>query len=238
MPVIEIAERLAAAVRDLRFGPPAAYVYRPLDYAWEAHRQYLERYSAGTKEVLFVGMNPGPWGMAQNGVPFGATSPVRDWLGIDAAIGRPEREHPKRPVTGLDCAREEVSGRRVWGWAREVFGTPDRFFARFFVHNYIPLLFLEESGRNLVPEKLRAAERDALLEPCDRALRDTVLALGKPRIIGVGTFAEAQARRAVADLDLVVGRILHPSPASPAANRGWAAQATAQLRAQGVVLPG
>ncbi len=34
-----------------------------------------------------------------------------------------------------------------------------------------------------------------------------------------------------------IGRILHPSPASPAANRGWAEVATSQLKALGVEVP-
>lgn len=234
MTPIEIADALGAALRDLRFTAPAAYVYHPLDYAGAAHRQYLTRYASGAKEVLFVGMNPGPWGMAQNGIPFGAASYVRDWLGIDAPIDAPAEQHSKRPVLGHACEREEVSGARVWGWARDVFGTPERFFARFFIGNYIPLLFLEESGRNLTPDKLKAADRAALMPPCDLALRRLVEALEVRRVIGVGVFVEKQAKRALDGLDLKIGRILHPSPASPLANRGWAEQAMAQLRAQGI----
>jgi single-strand selective monofunctional uracil DNA glycosylase len=176
------------------------HVYNPLDYAWATHAQYLEFYGGAPKEVLFLGMNPGPWGMAQTGVPFGEVGAVRDWLGIDAEIGRPEHEHPKRPVTGLACTRSEVSGARLWGWARDLFGGPERFFDRFFIANYCPLAFLEESGRNHTPDKLPAAER-------------------------------------LDDFDVTVGRILHPSPASPAANRGWSERATSELRELGIDLP-
>ncbi len=179
-------------------------------------------------------MNPGPWGMAQTGVPFGAVSAVRDWMGIDEPVGRPPREHPKRPIEGFACTREEVSGARLWGWARERFKTPKRFFARFFVGNYCPFLFLDEGGRNVTPDKLRAEEHRAVHEPCDRALRRVAEHLGVRWAIGVGAYAEKRARTALDGLDVRIGRVLHPSPASPAANRGWSEAATRQLRELGI----
>jgi single-strand selective monofunctional uracil DNA glycosylase len=235
--LVDIARQLADEASTLEFGPPVTHVYNPLEYAWNAHSQYLERYGSGPKKVLFLGMNPGPWGMAQTGVPFGEVGAARDWLGIDAHIGRPESEHPKRAVEGLDCTRSEVSGARLWGWARDTFGTPERFFAQFLIANYCPLAFLEESGRNRTPDKLPAAEKAPLLAICDRALRRTVEFLQPGLVIGVGTFAEARARAALDGVDVAIGRILHPSPANPAANRGWAEQATRELRELGVDLP-
>jgi len=236
-PLIDIAAELAAEASRLKFTTPVTHVYNPLDYAWEAHAQYLDLFGDAPKEVLFLGMNPGPWGMAQTGVPFGEVGAVRDWLKIDADIGRPDREHPKRQIVGLACSRSEVSGARLWGWAREVFGTPQRFFSRFFIANYCPLAFLEESGRNRTPDKLPAAEREPLLKICDRALRRTVEYLQPKMVVGVGAFAEGRARSALDGIDVATGRILHPSPASPAANRGWAEQATRELRELGVDLP-
>jgi single-strand selective monofunctional uracil DNA glycosylase len=59
----------------------------------------------------------------------------------------------------------------------------------------------------------------------------------EPRfVIGVGAFAEARARGALADRAITVSSILHPSPASPLANRGWAKQAEQQLSAIGLDL--
>jgi single-strand selective monofunctional uracil DNA glycosylase len=182
-------------------------------------------------------MNPGPFRMAQTGVPFGDPAMVRDFLGIDGPVGRPEPEHPKRAVLGFAQGRGEVSGARLWGWARERWGTPDRFFAGFFVANWCPLAFLDEGGRNVTPDKLPAPEREALREPCDRALRETVAALTPRLVVGVGAFAEKRACEALAGTGVAVGGILHPSPASPAANRGWAVQAERRLRALGVVIP-
>ncbi len=231
-----ISRRLSGTLAGLQFGPPVSHVYNPLDYARQPHEEYLRRFAAGRGRVVLVGMNPGPWGMAQTGVPFGEVELVRDWLGIRAAVGRPEREHPKRSVEGFACRRREVSGRRLWGWARDRFGTPRRFFARFFVANYCPLLFLEASGRNLTPDRLPAAARGSLLAACDDALRAAIEVLEPRLVVGVGGFAEARIAAALAGLAVPTGRILHPSPASPAANRGWRQAAERQLEALGIEL--
>lgn len=236
-PLVAIAERLRDDVDRLDFGPPVACVYNPLRYAWPPHRLYLEHFGAAPKEVVLVGMNPGPWGMAQTGVPFGEVEMVRDWLGIAGDVETPAREHPKRPIEGFDCRRSEVSGRRLWGWARSRFGTPEAFFRRFFVWNYCPLAFLEESGRNRTPDKLPAAERAPLEAACDRALRAAIEALAPTQVLGVGRFAERRIRAALGGHHVEIGQILHPSPASPLANDGWQRRAEAQLRSLGIALP-
>ena len=238
MPALtETAERLSRRVARMRFAEPVTHVYNPLRYAWEPHSRYLERYGKPGKEALFLGMNPGPFGMAQTGVPFGEVSLVRDWLGIDGEVKKPRNEHPKRPIDGFDCTRSEVSGQRLWGWARERFGEPQAFFARFFVYNYCPLVFMESTGRNRTPDKLPAAERDPLFRACDDALLRVVERLRPEWLIGVGGFAEKRAREVLAGHDIKLGRILHPSPASPAANRGWGPQAEADLTRLGIKVP-
>jgi single-strand selective monofunctional uracil DNA glycosylase len=217
----------------LRFGEPVTHVYNPLDYAWPAVEQYLHRYGGGPRRVIFLGMNPGPWGMAQTGVPFGEVAAVRDWLGLDAEVGKPAAEHPKRPVDGLACGRSEVSGRRLWGLFADRFGTAEAFFTEHLVLNHCPLTFMEESGRNRTPDKLPAAERQPLLEVCDATL-GALLELYRPEwCVGVGGYAEKRLRDVAGD-GIRVGRLLHPSPASPAANRGWEGQAVKQLTGQGI----
>jgi single-strand selective monofunctional uracil DNA glycosylase len=234
MRLVDIDRELAEAVDGLEFGPPTAYVYNPLDYAREPHEEYLKRFGRGRKEVVLLGMNPGPFGMAQTGVPFGDPEMVRDWMGVNGHVHKPAEEHPKRPIRGFDSTRSEVSGARLWGWAKARFGRPEAFFARFFVLNYCPLVFMEDSGRNRVPEKLPKAEREPLFEACDRAVRASVELLSPTWVIGVGKFAEEQAHRILGEEGPTIGRILHPSPASPKANRGWAPQAEAQLRELGI----
>lgn len=214
---------------------PVTHVYNPLVYAWKAHCEYLRLYGAGaSREVVLLGMNPGPWGMAQTGVPFGEVSLVRGWLGIEVAIDPPAGEHPKRPVLGFSCRRSEVSGRRLWGWARECFSKPEFFFQRFFVANYCPLMFLEASGRNRTPDRLPIAERKPLLRLCDRGLRRTVETLRPRWVVGIGRFAEQRARHALQGTDIAVGGVLHPSPASPAANRNWQRHFVEQLTKLGI----
>lgn len=229
--LITAASELRAAVQRLKFLHPVAYAYNPLGYAWAAHEKYLGQFGGGRKRVLFLGMNPGPFGMAQTGVPFGEVAAVRDWLGIRMPVGKPPREHPKKPVTGFACPRSEVSGRRLWGLFAKRFGQSGNFFAEHFVVNYCPLLFLDESGRNLTPDKLSAAPAARLFAACDAHLRRVVEILQPEWLIGVGDFAAKRAGLIFSGAPPRIGRVLHPSPASPAANRGWAAAAERQLRA-------
>ena len=231
---IAAAERLADQVDALTFTEPTTHVYNPLRYAWAGHRRYLERHAGARKKVIFLGMNPGPFGMAQTGVPFGEISLVRDWVGVDCAIQRPANEHPKRPIEGFACQRSEVSGRRLWGLFAEKYPNAGDFFTDHFVANYCPLVFMEATGRNRTPDKLSAAESAAIYAACDAHLRTLVDVLKPAWVIGVGAFAEARAREALRGYNLQTARILHPSPASPAANRGWSGQAVKQLKALGV----
>ena len=104
-PLVKAADDLRKQLRNLTFPDPVACTYNPLEYAWDRHCDYLKKFGSGQKKVLFLGMNPGPYGMAQTGVPFGEIPHVRDWLGISGPVGKPEPEHKKRPITGFDCER-------------------------------------------------------------------------------------------------------------------------------------
>jgi single-strand selective monofunctional uracil DNA glycosylase len=232
--LIRAAQKLRAAVNKLTFAPPVTHIYNPLDYAWAAHEMYLRRYAGNRKRVLFLGMNPGPFGMAQTGVPFGQIAAVRDWLRIETKIGRPAHGHPKRPVTGFACARSEISGARLWKLFAERFDRADTFFAEHLVMNYCPLAFLESSGRNRTPDKLPRLERAALFAACDEHLREIVRILRPEWLVGIGDFAAKRAEQVFRGEPIRLGRILHPSPASPAANRDWSAVATRQLQTLGI----
>ncbi|MCK5057790.1 MAG: single-stranded DNA-binding protein [Candidatus Aminicenantes bacterium] len=228
--LIDAARLLSRDVGGLRFSDPVAYIYNPLDYARDAHTLYLLKFGASRKKVVFLGMNPGPWGMAQTGVPFGEITAVKEWLGIDTAVEKPEPEHPKRPVLGFACPRSEVSGRRFWGLFQERFGSAESFFKNHFVANYCPLVFMEAGGRNRTPDKLKSGEKQALYTACDRHLRQVVQVLEPEWLISIGRFTEQRAFQAVKGCGVRLGQILHPSPASPAANRDWAGTVTRQLQ--------
>lgn len=229
-----IAADLIDALRPLRFGLPITHVYNPLEYARAPWRQYHAKFASTPKEVVFLGMNPGPWGMAQTGIPFGEIHAVRDWMEINAPVDTPDKMHSKRPVMGFSCTKREVSGRRLWGWAQKTFHTPHRFFKRFFVANYCPLLFIEKSGRNRTPDNIRAVEQKPLLEICDHALRRTIEYFRPRYVVGVGKFAEKRARIAIDNGGVKIGSIIHPSPANPQANRGWESLMLKQLAALGI----
>ena len=231
--LIEAALKLSATVERFAFAPPVSHIYNPLSYAWAPHEMYLRRFGRAPKKVVFIGMNPGPFGMVQCGIPFGEIAAARDWMGIEAAVVKPALENPKRPIEGFACTRSEVSGRRLWSLFQQRFGSAEAFFAEHFVANYCPLAFFE-NGRNLTPDKLPAAERAPLYAACDEHLRAVVAALAPHWVIGIGAFAEARAAEALAGIDVRIGKVLHPSPASPAANRGWSEAASRQLSALGL----
>lgn len=232
--LIAAAQELSTRVSRLKFAAPITHIYNPLDYAWAAHELYLRKFGDGKKRVIFLGMNPGPFGMTQTGVPFGEIAAVRDWMQIAAKIEKPKAEHPKRPVLGFDCPRSEVSGRRLWQLFSERFGTPEKFFLQHFVVNYCPLVFCEASGRNFTPDKLPAAEQARLFAVCDEHLLRVLEILEPERLIGVGGFALARGEAAVKNTEIKLGKILHPSPASPAANRGWSQAVTRQMIEMGI----
>lgn len=251
-PIIAAARELARQADRLRFKEPVRYVYNPLVYARHPHEQYLARYAASRKRLVLLGMNPGPWGMAQTGVPFGEVACVRDWLGIAGEVSQPRHPHTRLAVQGFACTRSEVSGRRLWGLMQTHYGSAEAFSKDAFVSNYCPLLFLDAAGRNITPDKIHRDDREPLYSLCDRFLAVVVGTLCPEWLVGVGAFAARRAAvlggfsaavlggfsaaAAVSDpaRSIRITSILHPSPASPRANRDWAAQAEGALKAQGI----
>ena len=226
--------RLNRTINKLPFASPVAYVYNPLHYARAPYELYLSKYGHGPKRVVFLGMNPGPFGMVQTGVPFGEIDSVRNWLNISGPVTKPLSQHPKRPIEGFACRRSEISGLRLWGLFSQRFQRPENFFAEHFVLNYCPLAFLEETGRNRTPDKLPESERTQLFAACDAHLRETINSLRPEWIVGIGKFALSRAAVALPPGKAQLALIHHPSPANPAANKNWSTLVTAQLVQQGV----
>lgn len=226
------ADALAAALENLAAPAQAEVVYNPLIYARDLHRAYLRR-CTGTGRILMLGMNPGPFGMVQTGVPFGEISAVRDWLKIEGRVEKPPREHPKRPIQGFGCQRSEVSGKRLWGLMADIYGNPDAFFEQAMIMNYCPLAFVSDTGRNMTPDKLPRDYRQELYGHCDRHLQQVLDILQPGCLIGIGAFAAQRLRQVCPEQD--VHQMLHPSPASPRANRNWSGEARGLLEQIGVL---
>jgi single-strand selective monofunctional uracil DNA glycosylase len=226
--LIRASRQLARKAGSLRFHAPVRFVYNPLIYARSNHETYVKAYARRGVRVLFLGMNPGPWGMAQTGVPFGEVAAVRGWLGIGGKVGPVPHAHPRLPVSGLDCGRSEVSGRRFWGLMSERFPKAEEFFRAHFVANYCPLLFLDAAGRNVIPAGVSKEDRPALFAACDAFLCKAIEALSPEWIVGIGRFAEGRISAAASSClsrGFKTAAIPHPSPANPRANLDWSGQA-------------
>jgi single-strand selective monofunctional uracil DNA glycosylase len=235
--LIKIVSDLSTRLAKLEFSPPVTHIYDPTSYAREPLSAFFEKFGQPPKKIVLVGMNPGPWGMLQTGVPFGEVGIVREWMGIEGRVGQPGQRHPKRPVEGFACTRSEVSGSRLWGWARDRFGSADEFFSKFLVVNYCPLAFFDKTGKNITPDKLKRADREQIFGFCDEALERTVQLLKPEWVIGVGRFAYERCVTALEGIDVKVGKVTHPSPANPAANKGWADLMEKELMEFGVPIP-
>eukprot|EP00850_Spirogloea_muscicola_P003315 SM000013S26484 [mRNA] locus=s13:654903:657525:- [translate_table: standard] len=229
--VLAIIDSLVAKLRVLSFQPPVTHVYNPMEYAREPLDKYVRRYGGRQVEAIWVGMNPGPFGMAQTGIPFGDPVLVRDFLQISGKVKKPSLIHPKRPVYGCDCPRREVSGQRLWGWAKDRFGSADAFTSRVWVWNYCPLVFMEASGKNRTPNQLPRREQELLCAACDDAFVKLLMLIKPKLVVGVGAFARQRADACVQRLarKIKVGTILHPSPANPMSNN-WAEVIQKQLK--------
>ena len=222
--VLAAARELSDEMNALHFSPPVACTYNPLDYAWAGHEAYVRRFASTPKQVLYLGMNPGPFGMAQTGVPFGEIPAVTLWMGITASIGQPPVTHPKRPIQGFSCPRSEVSGRRLWGLFEQLYGPAPVFFEHAYVANYCPLIWMSESGANIPPAQLPREQATRIDAACQRHLVRLIRALRPTCLIGVGAYAMQQLQIAadtITESSITLGSILHPSPASPLSNKCW-----------------
>ena len=233
--LIEAAKQLSkycdSSLKKIESMTPVCHATNPLDYAWAHHEQYIRKWGGFGADTLLLGMNPGPWGMAQSGVPFGSTQMAREKLEIVAhELDTPPNAHPKRPIVGLSLARQEVSGQRLWSLLFNHYGTGEKVFSNVFVLNHCPLLLLGETGKNLTPDNLPASVMKPILEACDEHLLKVVDVMRIRRIIGVGKYAEKRARLAFkaqengnamtrSGEEITITSCWHPSPASPLANR-------------------
>ena len=209
----------------------ADLVYNPLNYAWDVHEEFIRRTGGNGAKCILLGMNPGPHGMGQMGIPFAATSVVRDLIGITGiSVAKPEVIHPRRPVNGLEHTKEEVSGTRLWGLLQHRYGTIDKISKEIYVVNHCPLMILNGvRGTNVTPNNISGKSVEELMDICDQHLREVVNALDATKVVGIGKYAEKRAVSALCGLGVSVETCWHPSPASPLANRNGGADWRANI---------
>uniref|UniRef100_A0A182MSA2 Uracil-DNA glycosylase-like domain-containing protein n=1 Tax=Anopheles culicifacies TaxID=139723 RepID=A0A182MSA2_9DIPT len=233
-----IERELSAALRKVALPSEVAACYDPIEYASAIHCAYLQRFLDGPKAVLFIGMNPGPWGMCQTGVPFGYVPAVRDWMGLRGTVAKPTPELAARPVEGLACTREEQSGKRWWGLYQELCGTADCFFRSCFVYNLCPLAFFHQSGRNITPSELKGKAKGEIQSISEQYL-ETALKVLKPKIIiSVGRYTEDRVKTLTKQNrigpTIVTYCMPHPSPRS-LNNTNWSQKAKLWLSEHGIL---
>ncbi|XP_013171163.1 PREDICTED: single-strand selective monofunctional uracil DNA glycosylase [Papilio xuthus] len=207
---------------------PAAIkcIYNPTIYARHTFEMYVRKYCNTKKSIMFFGMNPGPFGMSQTGVPFGDVSSVREWLGIEGPVGKPPKELETRPVRGFECTRTEISGKRFWGLLKEICGTPEKFFESSFVYNYLNQQWMKTNGCNLTPGDFKVTEMKALYEICDPIFIKVLELYNVQTIIAVGKFCETRAHKAIEAYLPSKGKTIkvlylpHPSPRT-VNNNNW-----------------
>ena len=198
------------------------FAYNPLKYAWKSHKMYLERYGRLGANTIIMGMNPGH-GMGNTGIPFGCPEKVRNYLRIkNLKIKEPKNSHPKRIVTGLECKKPEISGKRIWSLIEEIYGSPEEAFKQIFVINHFPLWMFNKSGQNITPDKLKPSSNKEIFDICNKYLIEVRNILKAERIVAVGKYASKMARNALKSSNLksiIIDEIPHPSPANPLANK-------------------
>ena len=65
---LQIEQRLCQKLLPIKYGYPVTVIYSPLTYAFQTHRDFVVKYCTSERTLMFLGMNPGPYGMSQNGV--------------------------------------------------------------------------------------------------------------------------------------------------------------------------
>ena len=209
--IIELYKSLNIELDELKFFPPCFYVYNPLSYCFESFKIYFEYLNTEEEINLFFGINPGPFGMAQTGIPFGDKETVKNYLKIEPKIDidKIPKQHPKKQILGLEVKRVEKSGRIFWGVIKEFYPEKYDFFKSNFVLNFCPLCFLDEQGRNITPKVLRKEDQIALYKILEIFMLKLFKLIKIKKLIAIGdeTFSYLNAL----NTKLKIQTIIHPA---------------------------
>ncbi|KAI8124664.1 hypothetical protein FF38_10666 [Lucilia cuprina] len=216
----KLETQLNEKLRNITTPLEISYIYNPVEYAADLHQAYLKKYLKGGKKVLFIGLNPGPNGMGQTGIPFGNITTVRDKMGLNGTVNQPPNIHPKRPVNGLATTIEEPSGKRLWTKFQELSdGSLDIFFEQCFVYNFCPLLFYNSKGDYISPQKLKAPYNRQISNACLHTI-EQILELIQPEVIvAIGRYAYDNLKAVKYCIEKRLLYLRHPSPR--ACTKNW-----------------
>ncbi|XP_047511589.1 single-strand selective monofunctional uracil DNA glycosylase [Pieris napi] len=221
------------SLKNIKLPETVTHVYNPTIYARDTFEMYIRKYCNTKKKIMFFGMNPGPWGMSQTGVPFGEISSVRDWLGIEGCVGKPLEENAARPVRGFDCTRTEVSGKRFWGLFKKLCGFPEVFFETSLVYNYINQQWMNSKGCNITPADFKMSQMESLYNIGDLVFANVLRLYGVETVVAIGRFCLVRAQKAISQYILLknvkVIYLPHPSP-RVVNNNDWEERAISCLR--------
>nr|XP_022920875.1 single-strand selective monofunctional uracil DNA glycosylase-like [Onthophagus taurus] len=220
-------QQLSLELNNLTFSFPVHYIYNPLEYAWEPHSTFVKTYCKGTKDVLFLGLNPGPWGMCQTGIPFGEVNISKEWLKMNGEVEKPKDECPKKQIKGFECHRSEESGKRFYGFFKNLCRTPEAFFKNAFVYNLCPLAFMKKESANITPHELKGQIKKDIENICGKTLVDILKLLDIKIIVALGRYTEKQAIEITQGFQLGHIKVIympHPSP-RVVGNNNWAEKA-------------
>jgi len=206
--IIKLSNELSKQMDELTFSLPVKYVYNPLSYSFLTYLQYLNRINFNDVNI-YIGINPGPYGMSQTGIPFGDYYFVKNFLNIkkEKLLNLPLTHH-KKPIYGFDINKREASGKRLWAFFQDIYKDQEIFFKNNIILNYCPLCFLNEEGNNITPDKLIKEERNILYKICDDYLNKSINLFKFKSVIGIGNFAYNRAKI----LGYNALKIGHPSP--------------------------
>jgi len=228
--VVNATRLLSARLEPVRAALPAAGLKAvaaidPTSYAFGNYTRFMQLAASGPRLALFVGMNPGPHGMAQTGIPFGDVDTARVLLGgadtIDPLPGLRAASGAAWDCKGLAYHRGEQSGMRLWSALSQLCGSPQAALERCCIVNYCPLYMVGPELENITPSDLprRHDITRALEAACDEHLRQLVLGLEVKTVLSFGSYAHASARRALSGFPVDFYTTPHPSP-----RRGSAAE--------------
>lgn len=217
-------------LNELQFPKNITHIYNPIVYALNLHCQYIKKFLNGKKKVMLIGMNPGPNGMVQNGVPFGNTNTVKNLMKIQGQVDQPPSLNPKRPVTGLSCTTEEPSGVRIWNLLQKLAGSLEVFGEQCFLHNFCPLAFFDEQGKNITPSELKGKIKSTLRDICLKYLEKEIQLIQPEIIIAIGSYVGDSLRKLSKQsiyvrTNIKILQLAHPSPRS-LNNNNWPEKAT------------